>query len=589
MSRLCKFFIELIPHKKTRQRLKMYSTLRNAKKLVAHYQDAIFVIGDSHTDIFNKNNYSSKKQLYKDNKLENLLQVSFNNLPFITYHIGAATAFTTNKSTSSFHTKEKTNFLIKNGLLPKGATILTSFGEIDCRVHVKKQAEKQHCSPEQVIDSIIHNYAEYLLELKNRGYHIIVYGPIASQPETTQIDPSFPRSGTEQERNHITRLFNQRLQKFCFLNGLEFFTIFEDLLNDDNTTKREFLRQEDGVHLNEKAYPFLERVLTRHIFKEIDTKEIKKIKSFDTQLQRWIAKLLTCLIFNKRKKQEARFRLSLSFRKYFSQNRKLIKSKYVDTQITTCPPTLSFTSPAKPLISIIIPVYNQYDYTMRCLTTLHKNTHLPYEVILVDDCSTDDTRTIETRVKGITILHSQKNQGFLLNCNMAAKHAKGEYIYLLNNDTQVLPNTIEELYNTFQTHDNAGAVGSKLIQKNGLLQWAGNEISPDLQVWGYGLNQDPTLPKYNYLRSVAFCGGASLMIPKKLWDELGGFDERFVPGYYEETDLCLRLRHKGYAVYYQPKSEIIHFQGMSFTGQNTSKYMKINGEKFKEKWKNKNE
>lgn len=257
-----KFFINLIPIKKVRKKLRQqYKAKQAIKKIkIAFYKSinpcTIFVIGDSHTDIFSKNRISEKISLTNKPELENMLMMNLTDAPnFVTYHIGACTAYATGKEHSSFHSKEKTDFLIKNGWLPPEAIILTVFGEIDCRVHIKKQAEKQNCPEDKIIDNIIHNYGEYLLFLKSQGYRVIAYGPIASQSDKAPFDPDFPRYGTEKERNKITLLFNQKLKKFCQTNGIGYFSVVDKLLNTDGTTKTEFYR--DGVHLNNEALCFL--------------------------------------------------------------------------------------------------------------------------------------------------------------------------------------------------------------------------------------------------------------------------------------------------------------------------------------------
>lgn len=260
--------------------------------------------------------------------------------------------------------------------------------------------------------------------------------------------------------------------------------------------------------------------------------------------------------------------------------------KYVLSVKEDIPERLIFKNIKTPKVSIIIPVYNQYKYTMKCLRSIKENTLMEdYEIILADDCSTDETYEIDNKVSNITVIRNGVNKGFVNNCNMAAKEAKGEYIYFLNNDTQLLKGAIDKLVEVLESDTLIGAVGSKLIYPDGKLQGAGSSISKRGFVSSIGHLNNPLEEKYNVLREVDYCCGASLMIRKSLWDKLEGFDEFFAPGYYEETDLCLRIKKLGYKVIYQPFSEVIHYTSQSFS-ENSIKIMQNNGKKFRTKWKN---
>ena len=225
-----------------------------------------------------------------------------------------------------------------------------------------------------------------------------------------------------------------------------------------------------------------------------------------------------------------------------------------------------FISPSDtPLISIIIPTYGNSDYTLRCLKSISiyppiKN----FEVIIVDDCSPDNSREIiSKRVKGIRIISNEENKGFIKSCNIGARAAKGEYFYFLNNDTQLNENSIDALFRTFSDFPGAGLVGSKLVYPDGRLQEAGGIIWQDGSAWNFGRFQDEKLPVFNYAREVDYCSGASIMVPKFLFEDLGGFDEHYLPAYCEDSDLALKIRELGYKVIYQPLSKVIHYEGIS--------------------------
>ena len=243
-----------------------------------------------------------------------------------------------------------------------------------------------------------------------------------------------------------------------------------------------------------------------------------------------------------------------------------------------------------PLVSIIIPVYNQWHYTYHCLLSIRERAgqHASYEIIVVDDCSHDATQGITTHIRHISVIRNTRNQGFLKNCNLAARSAKGKYLLFLNNDTQVQSDWLRSLVELMEKDDQIGIAGSKLIYPDGRLQEAGGIIWKDGSGWNYGKFDDPAKPEYNYVKEVDYVSGASLMIRKTLWNEIGGFDERYAPAYYEDTDLAFEARKRGYKVMYQPKSVIAHFEGVSCgkdEQQGIKRYQAVNRERFVEKWK----
>jgi GT2 family glycosyltransferase len=254
------------------------------------------------------------------------------------------------------------------------------------------------------------------------------------------------------------------------------------------------------------------------------------------------------------------------------------------------PRPLEIASSDNPLVSIIIPAYNQFAYTFNCLESLYVNLSpdLAYEVIIVNDASTDDTlEQLATLIKGIKVLTNAENSGFIRSCNYGASQAKGQYLYFLNNDTRILENCLESLLKLIVNNPQVGAVGSKLIYANGKQQEAGGIIWNSADGWNYGRLDSPEEPEYNYVRPVDYCSGASLLVPTELFKQLGGFSQDFIPAYYEDTDLCFAIRELGYQVLYQPQSNVIHYEGIT-SGTDLSsgikQYQVINQTKFREKW-----
>lgn len=242
-----------------------------------------------------------------------------------------------------------------------------------------------------------------------------------------------------------------------------------------------------------------------------------------------------------------------------------------------------------PLVSIVIPVYNQYQTTLSCLKAVIEHTDdVSYEVVVADDCSTDITNSIESRIHNIKVVRGEKNLGFLGNCNHAVASARGKYVVLLNNDTNVLKGWLSALVNTIESDPKIGMVGPKLLFEDGVLQEAGGIVWKDGSGWNYGRGQSPDLPEFNYVREVDYISGACILLEKRVWDELGGFDERFFPAYYEDTDLAFQLRARGLKVLYQPEAEVVHFEGVSNgtdAGGGVKKHQAINQRVFRDKWR----
>lgn len=250
---------------------------------------------------------------------------------------------------------------------------------------------------------------------------------------------------------------------------------------------------------------------------------------------------------------------------------------------------LKFEQVENPMVSIVIPVYNQIHYTYACLLSiLEHTTDVSYEVIIADDVSTDATEHLSRYAEGLVICRNTTNQGFLRNCNNAARQARGQYVMFLNNDTQVTEGWLSSLVKLIESDKTIGMVGSKLVYPDGRLQEAGGIIWSDGSGWNYGRLDDPDKPEYNYVKDVDYISGAAILLSNELWKQIGGFDTRFAPAYCEDSDLAFEVRKAGYRVVYQPLSKVIHFEGVSngtdVEGTGLKRYQVANSKKLKEKW-----
>lgn len=244
---------------------------------------------------------------------------------------------------------------------------------------------------------------------------------------------------------------------------------------------------------------------------------------------------------------------------------------------------------AQPDVSIVIPVFNKWVYTAACLRSLAEAAcRARFEVIVVDDCSSDETPERLAGIEGLVLLRNEENLGFVGSCNRGAEQAAGRYLLMLNNDTQVLDGWLDALLETYQRHPRTGLAGARLVYPDGSLQEAGGIVFNDGSGWNYGRGDSAERPEYRYSRVVDYCSGACVMLPTALYRELGGFDPLYAPAYYEDTDLAFRVRARGLEVRLQPAATVVHHEGVS-SGTDISsgvkRYQGINREKFLERWR----
>ncbi len=243
---------------------------------------------------------------------------------------------------------------------------------------------------------------------------------------------------------------------------------------------------------------------------------------------------------------------------------------------------------AVPVVSVVVPVYGKVEYTLQCLRSIVANPpRVPFEVIVVDDASPDGSAETLAEVGGIRLLRNPQNLGFIRSCNRGAGAARGAFLCLLNNDTEVLPGWLDELHATFDLFPGTGLAGSKLLYPDGSLQEAGGILWRDGSAWNYGRGQDPSLPEFSYAREVDYCSGASIMLPTDLYRRLGGLDEHYLPAYCEDSDIALKVRQAGLRVIYQAASRVIHHEGITSgtdTGSGVKAYQVANTKKLYERW-----
>ncbi len=244
--------------------------------------------------------------------------------------------------------------------------------------------------------------------------------------------------------------------------------------------------------------------------------------------------------------------------------------------------------------SILIACHNKVELTRDCLEQLRRVTPPSlYELVLVNNASTDGTRACLDEFQAsmprgqVTVLHQRENLGFVGANNLAAESARGDFLVFLNNDTLPQPGWLEALVTVAQADPTVGAVGSKLVYPDGSLQEAGGAVFRDGTGMNYGRSGHPGHPAYAFVREVDYCSGACLLTSAALFRSLGGFDTRYAPAYYEDSDLCFSIRKAGLRVLYQPESVVVHFEGGTAGTDLSSgfkKHQEINRPKFVRKW-----
>ncbi len=256
------------------------------------------------------------------------------------------------------------------------------------------------------------------------------------------------------------------------------------------------------------------------------------------------------------------------------------------------PPPEQLVSPDSeepPLISVLIPVHNHWPITLNALRSLVAMANdCRFEVIVADDASSDATQQLGRQLPWLRIWRSEHNQGFLDTCNGAAELARGELLLLLNNDVLVGDHCLDRLADTFDRYPEAGVVGAASWSADGRPQEVGGIVWADGQVWNHGRN---ALPEQGfalaYERECDYVSGCALAIRRELWQQLGGFDRLYCPAYCEDTDLCLRVRQAGRAVWVQPAARVLHLEGLSHsrsTEQGLKTHQVRNLAQLKQQW-----
>lgn len=220
---------------------------------------------------------------------------------------------------------------------------------------------------------------------------------------------------------------------------------------------------------------------------------------------------------------------------------------------------IAFPFEPRPVVTIIIVSYNMPHLLLLNLLSIKERTDVSYRVVIIDNGSDQLTQSVLGRIDQAKIVKNGANRGFPSACMQGAACSNEPFLCFLNNDVMLEPNCLSAALNNFSDDETVGAVGGRILLSDGRLQEAGSILWCDGTTNGYGYGDDPEDLRYLFRRPVDFCSGAFLVTPRKLFEEMGGFDEQFSPGYYEDADYCTRLWSKEYQVIYEPLSLIRHY------------------------------
>lgn len=254
----------------------------------------------------------------------------------------------------------------------------------------------------------------------------------------------------------------------------------------------------------------------------------------------------------------------------------------------------------KPVVSIIILMHEKWQHTKRCLWSLFETKDVPFELILVDNGSTDElvkngltiflneclVREIPARLITYTI-----NVGAVKGRNEALPYASGDYILFMDNDVVVRQRSwLRKMVEFLDANKNYGAVGPKLIYPNEphLIQCAGCDVSPKGRVNFRGRGEPINSREFNTSRDVQCLISACILFPRRVVERVGKLDMAFDPVQFEDIDYCYRIKKAGYKLRYLSQVEMYHFENVTTAGTSKLNYPYLtvkNGEVFKKKWK----
>jgi len=232
--------------------------------------------------------------------------------------------------------------------------------------------------------------------------------------------------------------------------------------------------------------------------------------------------------------------------------------------------------PPQTLIDIVVPIHNRFDLLAECLTSIEEAAwELTYNIILIDNASTEeeaDEFYASLELPNLNILRNQQNLGFPRACNIAANRKRSPLIFFLNSDVVLDPGSINALVQEMDNPE-VGIAGMKLVfpidsrglrtdmRPQGKIQHIGMSFNIKIVPIHHLVGWSEDNPKVNSLRKVHAVTGAAMMVRRSVWAKLGGFDEDYGHGSFEDVDFCIRAEKLGYNTHVVPEARAVHYTG----------------------------
>ncbi|MGH9081494.1 MAG: glycosyltransferase family 2 protein, partial [Acidimicrobiales bacterium] len=238
-----------------------------------------------------------------------------------------------------------------------------------------------------------------------------------------------------------------------------------------------------------------------------------------------------------------------------------------------------------PLVSICMLVLSDASLALRCLDTIDAAGNKgSVETVVVANGMDPEARGVLEARDDIVLVRCGTNLGFGGGNNLAATIGRGRFLLFLNDDSALGPAYISRLLTTAMIDESIGAVAGRIVSTNGELQEAGSVLWNDGWVQHIGHGQRGDAPAFSYVRDIDYGSANGLLVRREAWEAAGGFDERYFPAYYEDVDLCMTLRARGYRILYEPRATLVHLESQS-TSDEYRKFLLIrNRDQFVERW-----
>ncbi|MET3763086.1 glycosyltransferase [Sphingomonas sp. UYEF23] len=248
------------------------------------------------------------------------------------------------------------------------------------------------------------------------------------------------------------------------------------------------------------------------------------------------------------------------------------RAKDAHIRLTRKPLDFSGLVGKNPALSVIVPVHNQLEFTARFLELAYygaieikRRCGQTLEIIIVSNGSTDRTAELLAATKGIKYVDEAKALGYPGAANVGAAMATGELVLVVNNDIEFEPGVFADLVESYRSIPNCGAIGPRILSMDLTVQEIGAFIGGDGSTFGFARGERSSYNSNSGIDQVDYVSGCFLCLSRADFEHLGGFDDAFSPGYYEEVDLCFRLKKAlGKSVFVNPDITITHYEHASF-------------------------